>query len=172
MKTLFALFVAAMTLASAQAFAGDITVNHAWARASAGMAKAGAAFMMIKNEGGSDKVLSAKADVSAKVELHTHIMDGEIMRMRQVDSIDVAGGAVTKLAPGGLHVMLIGLKAPLKEGDSFPMTLVFEKAGEIAVDVKVKKPGAMGAHKGHDEGGHHEMEDDDDDHGMKKKHGH
>lgn len=124
--------------------AGSITVDDAWARASAGMAKAGAAFMTIENTGGGDKLIAAAADVSDRVELHTHIHDGDVMRMRQVDAIDVPEHGEALLAPGGYHVMFLGLKAPLKEGETFPLTLTFEHAGKITVDVAVKAPGAMG----------------------------
>jgi copper(I)-binding protein len=76
--------------------------------------------------------------VAEVVELHTHVMDGTIMRMRKVDAIDVTGGSTTELKPGGLHVMLIGLKAPLKAGEKFPLTLKFERAGEVKLDVEVR----------------------------------
>jgi copper(I)-binding protein len=131
--------VAAFSSAQAHDYnLGDIKIVHPWARASAGVANAGGAFFTIVNKGASDKLLKASADVSNTVELHTHIKDGEVMRMRQVQDIDVAGGTETKLAPGGLHVMLIGLKAPLKEGATFPMTLTFEKAGSVTVEVQVQ----------------------------------
>lgn len=123
---------------------GALTIQDPWARASAGRMKAGAAFLTISNEGETDRLLQAKADVADAVELHTHIRDGEIMRMRQVEAIDVTGGTVTNLQPGGLHIMFIGLKAPLKEGETFPLTLEFEKAGSVKVDVEVKNISAMG----------------------------
>ncbi|NVK17562.1 MAG: copper chaperone PCu(A)C [Methylocystaceae bacterium] len=127
-------------------FAGDLVVEDVWARASAGMARAGAAFMTIKNSGEADKLIAAKADVSKKVELHTHIHENGIMKMRQVDHIMAAKG-MTMLEPGSYHVMFMGLNAPLEEGKSFPLTLVFEKAGEINVTVDIKSPGAMGKMK-------------------------
>ncbi|MBF0269857.1 MAG: copper chaperone PCu(A)C [Alphaproteobacteria bacterium] len=141
LRTLFlatAFCLAAMTANAHDYKLGDLTIQHPWARASAGMAGAGGAFFTIVNGGASDKLLKAEADVSKVVELHTHIKDGEVMRMRQVPDIDVAGGTETKLAPGGLHVMLIGLKAPLKEGQVFPMTLTFEKSGTVTVEVQVQ----------------------------------
>ncbi|GAA0600216.1 copper chaperone PCu(A)C [Caenispirillum bisanense] len=126
------------------ATAGAIEVGHAWARASAGMARAGGTFLELTNSGSEpDALLKAAADVSDVVELHTHIMEGDVMKMRPVERIDIAAGESVQLKPGGLHVMLIGLKEPLKEGTSFPLTLTFEKAGETTVTVKVNGPGAM-----------------------------
>lgn len=133
---------------------GDITVTDPWARASAGHARAGAAFMVLDNTGADDKLIKADADVSEKVELHTHINDDGVMRMREVPFIAVPDGT-TDLKPGGLHVMFIGLKAPLEEGSSFPLTLTFEEAGDVTVDVTVKGPGAMGHGMSHGHGSHH-----------------
>jgi copper(I)-binding protein len=142
------------------ALAGDIEIENPWARASAGMAGAGAAFMDIKNTGAADRVVGASAGVSKAVELHTHIRDGDVMKMRRVDAIDVPADGVAHLQPGGLHVMFIGLEAPLVEGESFPLTLTFENAGEVTVEVEVKGAGAMGAMPGHGHGtmpGHGDM---------------
>lgn len=133
------------------ALAGDITVSDPFARASAGMAQAGAAFMTLTNSGAAaDDLVSASTPVAANAELHTHIMDGDVMRMRQVPVIDVPAGGSVALKPGGLHVMLLGLKAPLKEGETFPLTLNFAKAGTMTVNVPVKSAAQMapmhGAH--------------------------
>jgi len=136
---------------------GDLTVSGVWARASAGRAAAGAAFMTIANSGtADDRLIAAAADVSKVVELHTHIKDGEIMRMRQVEAIAVPGDETTVLQPGGLHVMFIGLHDPLREGQTFPLSLTFEQAGTLTVSVTVKGVGAMGSGMGmgmgHDQG--------------------
>ena len=142
-KTLLATGILSMGLAGS-ALAGDISVSNAWSRASMGMARAGVAFLTLKNSGKvDDKLVSASADISKKVELHTHLMDNGIMRMRQVKSIDVPAGATTQLKPGGLHIMFIGLKAPLKKGGSFPLTLNFEKSGSVKTTVTVHGGGAM-----------------------------
>jgi len=156
MKRLAPLAFAAAALWAAAAGATDISVSDAWARASAGPARAGAAFMMIMNKGAADRLVAAKSDVGARTELHTHIKEGEIMRMRRIEAVDVPAGGVAMLKPGGHHVMFMKLKAPLKEGTTFPLTLTFEKAGDITVTVAVKKAGAMGAghkHMHHDHGG-------------------
>lgn len=135
---------------------GDLKIDHPFARASAGPARNGAAYMTLHNTGDADDTLvAAAADVSERIELHEHIMDDGVMRMREVDGgIAVPAGGTAVLEPGGLHIMLLGLHAPLLEGESFPLTLTFERAGEVTVDVAVEAPGAMG-HTGHDHGGGH-----------------
>jgi periplasmic copper chaperone A len=126
------------------AFASDIAVEQPFARASAGAVTAGAAFMTLKNSGASDDALIAvSTPVAEHAELHIHIKDGDVMRMREVESIDVPAGSTVMLQPGGLHVMLIDLKAPLKAGEQFPLTLTFEKAGAMTIEVPVKSIAAM-----------------------------
>jgi len=155
----FKTFIAATALASvafsSAAMAGDLTISKPWARASAGMAKAGAAFMFIFNETGKDDTLiAAKSDVSKKVELHTHLMEGGVMKMREVEGgIPVKNGATQELKPGSYHVMFMGLNAPLKEGTTFPVTLVFKHAGEKTITVDVMGPGSMGDMAKHKMGG-------------------
>lgn len=137
--------VAVALSVSAPAWAADIAVTDAWSRASAGMARAGAGFMQITNSGAADdRLIAASAPVSEKTELHTHIHEGTVMRMRQVEAIDVPAGQTVTLKPGGLHVMFITLKAPLQEGQTFDVALEFEKAGILTVPIHVQGPGAMG----------------------------
>ena len=136
---------AATALLSTAAFAGNITVTDVWARASAGMAKAGGAFMTIKNAGAADTLVKAEADVSPRIELHTHIMEDGVMKMREVEGgIPVPASGMQMLQPGGCHVMFMGLTAPLQEGSSFPLTLTFKSGETVTVDVEVKSPSAMG----------------------------
>lgn len=128
-----------------------VEVTQAWARASAKMARAGAAYVTLENAGDApDKLVSASTPVAKKAELHTHIKDGDVMKMRAVQSIEVGPHAKVALKPGGLHIMLMGLKAPLDKGTHFPLTLVFEKAGKMTVDVSVEGIAAMGPGGGHD----------------------
>lgn len=126
--------------AQAQAVkAADITISHPYARATAPGQPTGGGFLKLDNGGKTaDRLLSASAEVSKSVELHSMKMEGDVMRMRQVEGIDIAAGQTVELKPGGLHIMFIGLKAPLKQGESFPMKLTFEKAGEVTVNVKVE----------------------------------
>ncbi len=128
-----------------------MVVKNAWARATPASARAGAAFMTLKNTGDkADKVVAADADVSRVVELHTHKKVDGVMKMRQIPDIPVPAGKAVRLQPGGLHIMFIDLKAPLKKGETFPLTLDFARAGEVTVTVHVKAAGAMGGGMDHD----------------------
>lgn len=149
--------LAALWLSAGGAAADGIMVTDAFARASAGAAKNGAAFMTLRNHAGrDDHLVAVRAARARKAELHTHIHDQGVMRMRPVARITVPAGAVAALKPGGDHVMLMGLTAPLKEGETLSITLVFEHAGEIAVAVPVGAIGARGpAASGHNHGGGH-----------------
>jgi copper(I)-binding protein len=121
---------------------GALSIGHPYARATVAGQAAGGAFLTIENRGADDRLVSASAEVSKVVELHTMSMDGDVMRMRQLDSIPLPAGKAVALKPGALHIMLIGLKAPLKAGDKFPLKLKFEKAGEVTVEVNVEAAGA------------------------------
>ncbi|WP_428249305.1 DUF1775 domain-containing protein [Ferrovibrio sp.] len=121
--------------------AGNIRIEQPFARATP--AKMGGAFLTLVNGGhAADRLVKAASPVAENVELHTHVKDGDTMRMRPVDGIDIAANGRTALEPGSFHVMLIGLKQPLKEGASFPLTLTFEKAGSVTLQVPVLKAGA------------------------------
>lgn len=127
--------------------AKGVTVAHPWARATPGGATVAAAYMEIKTANGvTDKLISAQSPVAGRVEVHTHIMDGDVMKMRKVDAVDLSSGESKVLKPGGDHIMLFDLKQPLKEGDLVKLTLMFEKAGAIEVEGSVEPVGAMGPH--------------------------
>lgn len=129
--------------AAADATIGALKVSDPWARATVGPG-AGAAFFAVSNTGGhDDKLVSAAAPFAQRTELHTHVRDGEVMRMRQVEAIDLPAGATTTLQPGGLHVMFLGMNAPLEAGTTFPLTLSFAEAGSVTVEVQVRDVGAM-----------------------------
>ena len=118
-----------------------ITVETPWTRA-AGLGGQGAGFITIRNAGAADRLLSASTPAAGRTEMHTMLRDGDVMRMRELPEIAVpAGGAVT-LAPGGLHLMLIGLTRPLEVGEQVPITLVFERAGAVTVNLAVQPAGA------------------------------
>ena len=139
------LFLAAALLPWAAGAQTPITFETPWTRA-AGAGGQGAGFITIRNAGAADRLLSATTPAAGRTELHTMIRDGDIMRMRQLPEIAVpAGGAVT-LAPGGLHIMLIGLTQPLAVGEEVPLTLVFERAGPVTVQLTVRPAGARHAH--------------------------
>jgi len=128
---------------------GAITIGHPYARATAAGQPTGGGFMSFANAGPADKLLSVSADVSKSVELHEMKMEADVMKMRQVDGIEVAAGKTVELKPGGYHVMFVGLKAPLKAGDKFPAKLKFEKAGEVDVVFNVEAPGTAAAEHKH-----------------------
>jgi periplasmic copper chaperone A len=138
---LVASFVFAAGAASAQT--GQLEIGNAWARATPGKAETGAAYLTIQSPA-ADKLVAASSPVAKKAELHTMSMSGMVMKMRPLASIDIPAGQPVTLAPGGLHIMLVGLAKPLKVGQTFPLTLTFEKAGSRTVDVAVEKVGAMG----------------------------
>ena len=135
--------IVASTAAHAHSFKlGNIDIGHPYARVTVAGQPIGGGFLKLNNRGGDDKLLSATAAVSASVEMHTMNMDGDVMRMRQVDAIPLPAGKTVELKPGGYHLMFVGLKAPLKAGEKFPLKLKFEKAGEIEVIVNVEASGA------------------------------
>lgn len=120
-------------------------VSGAWARPTVEGQRAGGGFVTLQGGSSDDRLVAAKADVSATLELHTMLMEGDIMKMRRVESIEVPAGKTVKLEPGGLHIMFMGLKAPLQAGTSFPLTLRFEKAGEVTTQVTVSARAPQGA---------------------------
>lgn len=124
---------------------GGPGIDHAWARATPGSASTGAAYFTIESSI-DDRLISLASPVAQSAELHTHIEEDGVMRMRPVEGgLAVAANQRLELKPGGLlHVMLINLNRKLKAGDRFPLVLTFEKAGPRIVTVKVEPLGAMG----------------------------
>ena len=123
---------------------GSLEITQPWTRATAATAPTGAGFLTITNKGTTpDRLVSVRTSAANQSEIHEMKMEGNVMRMRELDGgLVIAPGATVALAPGGFHVMMMGLKAPLKEGTSVPLTLVFEKAGSIDVELSVKGLGA------------------------------
>lgn len=145
----------AATLAQAHGGrAGDVEITHPYATPTPAGARQGAAYLAtLENTGKvADRLLRASTPAAARVELHTMTVDAaQVMRMRELPELVLAPGAVLKMRPGaGVHLMLVGLVAPLKEGDSFPLTLEFERGGRTEVKVVVQVPKGRGA----DRGGH------------------
>lgn len=134
------------------ATAGDIMIHESWARASIGNAPNSAAYMTVMTHGESgDKLVGAATPAAETAELHNHIMEEGIAKMRPVDVIEVMPDEPVTLGPGGLHIMLMGLKGELEAGDTFPLTLTFENAGEVKVDVPIKSlKDAMKQGSGHE----------------------
>ncbi|MBL8387608.1 MAG: copper chaperone PCu(A)C [Hydrogenophaga sp.] len=149
-RTLIALSVALLALATSAANAhdfkaGDLRIDHPYAVPSRPGLTTGAVYVRgIRNTGTvTDRLLSASTPAAASVEIHRMQMQGDVMQMRAVPSLEIAAGATVVMkhgTPDGHHLMLIGLKAPLKDGDRFPVTLTFEKAGTHEVKVWVQTP--------------------------------
>jgi periplasmic copper chaperone A len=141
---LAALVLAAAFAASAMAADSTVAVTNSWARATPPGAKTAAAYVTLTNKGAApDQLLSASTPVAGEAMLHITINDHGVMKMRPIKSIDLKPGKSVTFKPGGMHIMLMDLKQPLKEGDSFPLALTFAKAGRIETVVKVAKAGAM-----------------------------
>jgi len=156
-----------------------IAVSHAWTRPGSGTNGTAAVYFEIDNSGdGGDQLTGAQTPVAEKAEMHTSQMQGDVMQMRSIASIDIHADEHIAFSPGGLHLMLTGVRNALAEGDHFPLTLEFGKAGAITVDVAVTEKGlaapsavpsgTMGDNKAGDKGmGDMPMRDDS----MGKDHG-
>jgi copper(I)-binding protein len=137
--------------------AQDLAVEQPWARATPGRAPTGAAYLTLVNRGKEpDRLLGATTPAASRVELHAYRRpegasagghQGHVMEMRPLDRIEIKPGETVVLKPDGMHAMLVGLKAPLKEGERLAMTLRFERAGEVRIEVPVARAGAMGPPK-------------------------
>jgi periplasmic copper chaperone A len=145
------LIIAAALFASTASFAAEAPViENGWARATAAGQSVGGGFLTVRNPGDTpDRLVGASSDVAEKVELHTHMNENGVMKMRPVPAIEVPAKGTVTLAPGGLHLMLFGLKAPLKEGQHVPVTLDFEKAGKVTGELVVTGAGAKAAPSHH-----------------------
>ena len=143
------LLLLGLLAAPVSSHAQDLVIEDAWARASIGAAQTGAIFMTLRNPAGQpQKVIAAKSRIAQRAELHEHQMDGSVMRMREVDALEVPPGGSLMLQPGGYHIMLFGLKQPLREGGSFGFTLILEGGQRLTATGKVMPPDHMGDHMG------------------------
>jgi copper(I)-binding protein len=144
------LFLAVATPAAAQ-----VSIEAPWVRATAPGAKVGGGYLTVVNQSGAaDRLVGASSPAAGRVELHVHVREGEVMKMRQVEAFDIPASGRFEAKPGGPHFMFFDLKAPFKEGDKVPATLRFEKAGEVKVEFPVGRIGQMGpmhhdSHKKH-----------------------
>ena len=141
-----ALTLGAIIASAGGVLASDVMVMNAFARASATpVAKSGAAYVTIMNHGvEADRLLSLSSPAARLAELHVTKMDGDVMKMEAAGIIDLPPNGTVEMKPGGLHVMLVGLNAPLKEGESVDLVLHFEKAGDVTVSVPVGTAAAGG----------------------------
>lgn len=131
------LMVASLCLAAGVTPAwAQVKVEAAWARPTVPGQQGGGGFMTLHSER-ADRLLGGSTSVAERFELHSMTMQGDVMQMRQVDAIALPAGQKVELKPGGLHVMFIGLKQPLTQGRKVPVTLRFERAGEVKVEMTV-----------------------------------
>ncbi len=139
-------------VAAAQTYsAGGLEIGGPWARATPKGATVGAGYLTITNKGTEpDRLIGGSAAPASRFEVHTTVMENGVARMRQVNGLEIKPGETVELKPGGMHVMLMGLKQPLTNGQTVKGTLVFEKAGTVAIEFAVQAVGApAGGHKGH-----------------------
>ncbi len=145
----------AVTLATS-AFAADYTagslkISAPWARATPKGAQVGGGYMSITNTGTApDRLIGGAAAISSSFEVHEMSMDGGVMKMRMLkDGLEIKPGETVTLKPGGYHVMFIGLKDQLKQGEAFKGTLQFQNAGKVEVEYKIEGIAASGGPSGH-----------------------
>ena len=135
---------AAAPLQASEYKVGAITVKEPWGR---GTPRSGGAFMTIHNMGPADELVAAKGDMAKKVQVHQTVSENGVMKMKHVHGVPVPAKGMAMLKPGSYHVMMMGLKKPLKVGAEYPLTLVFKNAGELKIMFKVRKLGDMGGMK-------------------------
>lgn len=127
--------------------AAQVKVEGAWARPTVSGQQGGGGFMTLTSER-ADRLLGGSTPAAERVEFHTMAMEGDMMRMRQLDKLELKAGQKLEFKPGGLHAMFIGLKRPLTVGAKLPVTLMFERAGEVKVEMTVMaRPAPTPEHK-------------------------
>ena len=132
-----ALLYAAIAASAHEFKVGNVSIGHPYARPTAPAQPTGGGYLTLTSKGTADRLVSASATFAEAVQLHSMRMQGDVMQMREIDAIDLPADTRVELKPGGLHLMFVGLKAPLKVGQTYPLKLKFEKAGEVTVEVKV-----------------------------------
>jgi periplasmic copper chaperone A len=139
--------------------AGDLVITQAWSRATPGGAKIGGAYLTIENKGSTpDRLIGGSGNIAGKIEVHEMALNNGVMTMRPLDKgLAIEPGKTVKLAPGGYHLMMFDLKSPLKQGDSVPITLEFEKAGKVNLSLDVGGIGASGPADAGNAGDHMDM---------------
>lgn len=156
MTSLKILFASALLLSSAGVSAhsyqaGELDITHPWARPLPPVATVGVTYFTVTNKSDTDDVLlSAESPVAEAVEMHTHVKEGDMMKMRKLQELVVPAQGKLTLAPGGHHLMLMNLKNVPVEGERFPVTLHFKQAGSVEVEVAVDaKPEENSDHQSH-----------------------
>jgi periplasmic copper chaperone A len=152
---LLAVTLACGTVVSAEDYAaGGLQIGNPWARATPSGATVGAGYLTIMNKGKApDRLIGGSAAPASRFEIHNTVVEGGVAKMRPIAGLEIKPGETVELKPGGMHVMLLGLKQPLKQGQRIKGTLVFEQAGTVAIEFAVQAAGAPtghGGHKGHE----------------------
>jgi len=137
-----ALMAFVTSIQAQEAKVGSIKIENAYVRATAPGQPTAGAFMKIDNSGAADQLLSASSPAAGEVQLHQMSMEGNVMKMGQVKDIAVPANGSVDLKPGGYHIMLMNIKAPLKAGETVPVKLKFAKAGEVEVKLPVNAVGS------------------------------
>ena len=151
---LTSLFALSGGIAACEAHADPDIDAEVWVKPPAQGRNLTAAYGVITNTGGADRLIGGSAPFAESVEIHTHEMDGDIARMRQVDALVVPANGTLKLVPGGRHIMVFGVQGDLVPGDKTELTLTFERAGDVTVAAAVKTLAEHMAGAGHEGGGH------------------
>jgi copper(I)-binding protein len=144
--TALLLLSAAGAVAEEAVRANDIVIAQPWARASIGTGRPGAAYLTITNQGaGPDRLLGVASEIAGSAEVHDSTRDASgVMRMAPAGPLALGAGETVALAPGGKHIMLMELKKPLLQGETLPLLLRFERAGEVVVNAPILGIGARG----------------------------
>jgi hypothetical protein len=137
------LFISSQSLLAKDFKIGDLEISDPWARSTPGRATNGATYISkIQNHGKKmDRLIATTSSAAKRLQIHNTITENGIAKMRHVKAMDIHVRHTASLKPGGYHIMMMGLQKPLKAGDTFPLTLEFEKAGKVEIIVEVKKMG-------------------------------
>ncbi len=126
---------------------GGMTIDHGWTIPSLGEAPTAAVYVTIGNGGRADRLISARTPVAGRADLHSHRLENGIIMMQQLEAIDIPADTVVSMQPGALHIMLFDLTSPLEDGQTFPLTLMFEQGGTRETTIHVHWP--EDSHSGH-----------------------
>lgn len=152
-STIRAAFCALSFALSASALAhefrkGDLLIDHPWTRATARGQTVAAGYLEIRNAGReADRLIAASTPAAERIELHILVKEGDVMKMRQVKSFDLPAGGRVELKPRGPHMMIMGIRRPFAKDERIPVTLKFEKAGDVAIELAVDAIDAGIEHK-------------------------
>jgi len=139
-RTAFLLSLFLALAANAEEKLVGIRASDAWALALPPVSQTGAAYLTLVNDGAeTQRLVSASGEIADRVEIHNHVMDGGVMKMRPVEHVEVEPGSKITFEPGGLHVMLIGLREPLVAGESFVIDLQFDDGGSLKTEVSIRQ---------------------------------